>query len=101
MACGQAFISKITIDFKHSIHTADNQSFKIEFIQYQGDEFDFSKAFERMSVFDSILQYNPDLCAEDLNAESASTTATKLGIKVKESWGKSIRNKGVVIIATR
>jgi lysyl-tRNA synthetase class 2 len=43
--------------------------------------------FERMSVFDSILQYNPDLCAEDLNAESASTTATKLGIKVKESWG--------------
>jgi lysyl-tRNA synthetase class 2 len=30
-------------------------------IQYQGDEFDFSKAFERMSVFDSILQYNPDL----------------------------------------
>ncbi|VVM25757.1 Lysyl-tRNA synthetase (class II) (EC [uncultured Gammaproteobacteria bacterium] len=56
-------------------------------IQYQGDEFDFSKAFERMSVFDSILQYNPDLCAEDLNAESASTTATKLGIKVKESWG--------------
>jgi lysyl-tRNA synthetase class 2 len=40
-----------------------------------------------MSVFDSILQYNPDLCAEDLNAENASTTATKLGIKVKESWG--------------
>jgi lysyl-tRNA synthetase class 2 len=31
MACGQAFISKITIDFKHSIHTADNQSFKVEF----------------------------------------------------------------------
>jgi lysyl-tRNA synthetase class 2 len=56
-------------------------------IQYQGDEFDFSKAFGRMSVFDSILQYNPDLCAEDLNAENASTTATKLGIKVKESWG--------------
>jgi lysyl-tRNA synthetase class 2 len=49
-------------------------------IQYQGDEFDFSKAFERMSVFDSILQYNPDLCAEDLNAESASTTATRQSI---------------------
>lgn len=56
-------------------------------IQYQGDEFDFSKAFERISVFDSILQYNPELCAEDLAEDNASTTAKKLGIQVKESWG--------------
>ncbi len=56
-------------------------------IQYQGDEFDFSKTFERISVFDSILQYNPDLCVEDLNEDNASTTAKKLGIEVKENWG--------------
>ena len=56
-------------------------------IQYQGDEFDFSKAFKRISVFDSILQHNPDFCAEDLSEDSASATAKKLGIKVKESWG--------------
>ncbi len=56
-------------------------------ITYQGDEFDFSKTFERISVFDSILQYNPNLCAQDLNEENATTTAKKLGIEVKDTWG--------------
>ena len=36
-----------------------------ETIQYQGDEFDFSKPFERISVFDSILKHNPSLSAID------------------------------------
>ncbi|SMM98635.1 Lysyl-tRNA synthetase (class II) [uncultured Candidatus Thioglobus sp.] len=58
-----------------------------EIIHYQGDDFDFSKAFERLSVFDSILQYNPDLSADDLSEAKATATAKKLGIEVKESWG--------------
>ncbi|SMN10525.1 Lysyl-tRNA synthetase (class II) [uncultured Candidatus Thioglobus sp.] len=58
-----------------------------EVIHYQGDVFDFSKAFERLSVFDSILQYNPDLSADDLGEAKATTTAKKLGIEVKDSWG--------------
>ncbi|CAC9456174.1 Lysyl-tRNA synthetase (class II) (EC 6.1.1.6) [uncultured Gammaproteobacteria bacterium] len=56
-------------------------------VQYQGDDFDFSKTFERISVFDSILQHNPDFSVDDLNADNATTTAKKLGIAVKDTWG--------------
>jgi lysyl-tRNA synthetase class 2 len=56
-------------------------------IHYQGDDFDFSKAFNRISVFDSILEYNPNLNAQDLNEDNAKNTAKKLGIEVKNSWG--------------
>ena len=56
-------------------------------ITYQGKEFDFSKAFDRLSVFDSILHYNTNLSADDLNEDNAKSTAQKLGIKVKDSWG--------------
>lgn len=56
-------------------------------IHYQGDDFDFSKAFNRISVFDSILEYNPTFSAQDLNKDNAKATAEKLGIEVKNSWG--------------
>ena len=56
-------------------------------IYYQGDDFDFSKSFDRLSVFDSILKYNPQLKANDLSAESAKKTAKKLGIHLKDGWG--------------
>ena len=56
-------------------------------IYYQGDNFDFSKSFDRLSVFDSILKYNPQLNANDLSAESAKKTAKKLGIHLKDGWG--------------
>ena len=56
-------------------------------INYQGDEYDFSKPFERLSVFDSILKYNPDLKASDLSQENAKKTAENLGINLKNSWG--------------
>ncbi len=56
-------------------------------IPYQGNDFDFSKAFNRISVFDSILEYNPTFSAEDLNEENAKATAKKLGIEVKDNWG--------------
>ncbi len=56
-------------------------------IHYQGDEFDFSKEFDRISVFDSILKFNPNLTADDLSEDNAKNTAEKFGIQVKDNWG--------------
>ncbi|MDB3893368.1 lysine--tRNA ligase [Candidatus Thioglobus sp.] len=56
-------------------------------IHYQGDDFDFSKSFNRISVFDSILAHNPTFKPEDLNEDNAKATAEKLGIQVKSGWG--------------
>jgi lysyl-tRNA synthetase class 2 len=56
-------------------------------IKFQGDEFDFSKPFERLSVFDSILKYNPKLSASDLSEDNVRSTASNLGIHLKENWG--------------
>lgn len=57
-------------------------------VTYQGQTLDFGKPFVRMSVFDSILHFNPDLEAADIdNIESATQVAEKLGIEVKSIWG--------------
>ena len=57
-------------------------------ITYQGDEYDFGKPFIRMTVCESILHYNSDLTAADIDTlENARTTAKKLGIHIKGSWG--------------
>ena len=57
-------------------------------IHYQGKDYDFGKPFRRMTVFESILEFNPDLCAGDIdNPESARTVAGKLGIPLKDSYG--------------
>jgi lysyl-tRNA synthetase class 2 len=57
-------------------------------INYQGSEYDFGKPFTRLSVFDSVLQYNPDITAEQLSDMTQATAiAKKLGVDVKDSWG--------------
>lgn len=57
-------------------------------ITYQGDEYDFDKPFVRMSVFDSILHYNPDIKAEELADDAGARAIAKgLGIDVKDRWG--------------
>ncbi|MBY4678994.1 lysine--tRNA ligase [Marinobacterium arenosum] len=51
-------------------------------------EYDLAKPFQRMSVFDSILHYNPDITAEALADENAARQiAERLDIDVKDSWG--------------
>ena len=60
---------------------------KSNIINYQGYEFDFSKPFDRLSVVDSILKYNPTLSISDLSEDNAKTTAKSLGIHIKDSWG--------------
>lgn len=57
-------------------------------VTYQGSDYDFAKPFARISVFDSILNYNPQLGAADIdNLQSARVAATALDIPLKDSWG--------------
>ncbi|MGH1429956.1 MAG: lysine--tRNA ligase [Neptuniibacter sp.] len=51
-------------------------------------EYDLSKPFTRISVFDSILHYNDDITAEALADEHAARQiAQRMDIDVKDSWG--------------
>jgi lysyl-tRNA synthetase class 2 len=51
-------------------------------------EYDLEQPFARISVFDSILQYCPDIKAEDISdLESARKTAKGLDIKLKDIYG--------------
>jgi lysyl-tRNA synthetase class 2 len=51
-------------------------------------EYDLSKPFQRMSVFDSILHFNPDLTAGEIdNIDSARAVAEKLAIPLKDGYG--------------
>ncbi len=57
-------------------------------LTYQGDEYDFGKPFTRMTVKDSILHFNPDISAAELESlDSASAIAQRLEIPVKPSYG--------------
>jgi lysyl-tRNA synthetase class 2 len=55
---------------------------------YQGRDYDFDKPFTRMTVFDSILHYNPEITAEQLSdIDTARGIAEALGISMKARWG--------------
>ena len=57
-------------------------------VSYQGDVYDFGKPFIRMTVFDSILHFNPDMDATKLaDLEGARAIAEGLGIPLKDSYG--------------
>ncbi|NOQ77245.1 MAG: lysine--tRNA ligase, partial [Methylococcaceae bacterium] len=57
-------------------------------VTYQGEAYDFGKPFERMTVFDSILHFNPDLTPANIDTrEEAVKVAGNLGIPVKEGYG--------------
>ncbi len=57
-------------------------------ISYQGETYDFSQPFARMTVKASILHYNPAIEAADLDdLAKASMHAERLGIEVKPSYG--------------
>ena len=50
--------------------------------------YDFSKPFERLSVFNSILKFNANISAQELATEAgAREIATQLGIPLKDTWG--------------
>ena len=57
-------------------------------ITYQGQEYDFGKPFQRMTVVESILHFNANLTAADLaTREAAVKVAEQLSLPVKESYG--------------
>ncbi|GMR18162.1 MAG: lysine--tRNA ligase [Gammaproteobacteria bacterium] len=57
-------------------------------VVYQGETYDFGKPFQRMTVKESILHFNPDVTAEQLDEpESVCKIAESLKIPLKESWG--------------
>ncbi|MCF6251841.1 MAG: lysine--tRNA ligase [Methylococcaceae bacterium] len=57
-------------------------------VKYQDDEYDFGKPFDRMTVVESILHFNPDLTIENINTqETATKVAEQLHIPVKDSYG--------------
>ena len=50
--------------------------------------YDFEKPFQRLSIFDSILHFNPDISAEALADDAgARKIAEGLGIPLKDAWG--------------
>ncbi len=57
-------------------------------IHYQGDEYDFAKPFVRMTVKESILHFNPELKAEQLDdITQARAVAESLSIPLKATYG--------------
>ncbi len=59
-----------------------------EQLEYQGETYDFGKPFERMTVFDSILKFNPTVTADDLkDIEKVRTIAEGMDILVDGTFG--------------
>lgn len=53
-----------------------------------GDEYDFSKPFERLSMLEAIAKYNTDIYAGDfLKSDVLRTILDSKGIKVDAGWG--------------
>ncbi len=59
------------------------------FVPYGDDVYDFGKEFDKISMIDSVLKYNPTITAEQLaNMDTATDIAKGLGIKIDPSWGR-------------
>ncbi|MFC1338834.1 MAG: lysine--tRNA ligase [gamma proteobacterium symbiont of Phacoides pectinatus] len=57
-------------------------------IDYQGERYDFGKPFERLTVKESILRYNADIEARELDdPQRARAIAERLQIPLKDSYG--------------
>jgi lysyl-tRNA synthetase class 2 len=57
-------------------------------LTYQEQDYDLSKPFVRLTVFDSILEYNPDLTPDDINnLDSIRKTSDKLGVPYEDNFG--------------
>jgi len=57
-------------------------------LHYQGEIFDLQKPFQRMTIIESILKFNPELDAARLdNLDNCREILEKLGITFESSWG--------------
>jgi len=59
-----------------------------QIFSYNGVDIDVSKPFERLTLVDSILKYNPEIAASDLaDVKNASIIADQRGVDVQKDWG--------------
>jgi lysyl-tRNA synthetase class 2 len=59
-----------------------------ETITYQGDQYDFSKRFRRMTLRESVLHFNPDIREADLDSvETLRNITSTLQLPVKNTYG--------------
>ncbi len=57
-------------------------------VSYQGEHYDFGAPFQRMTVKESILHFNPQLNAADLETlDKARAAARGLGVPLKDTYG--------------
>jgi lysyl-tRNA synthetase class 2 len=57
-------------------------------ILYQDIALDFARPFERMTVREAVLRFNPGLTPADVDdLHAARRAAERLGIQVKDDWG--------------
>jgi lysyl-tRNA synthetase, class II len=57
-------------------------------ITYQGEQYDFGKPFDRMTVVEAILHFNPGVTKEQISSREGSVTVAKsLKLPVKDSYG--------------
>jgi lysyl-tRNA synthetase class 2 len=57
-------------------------------ISYQGEVYDFGQSFDRMTVVESILHFNPELSADNLaTREAAIKVAENFTIPIKDGYG--------------
>jgi len=57
-------------------------------LAYRGVDYDLGRPFRRMTLFESVLHFNPDIAAAELGDESgARAVAGRLDIPLEDSWG--------------
>ncbi len=57
-------------------------------VTYQGQDIDFSKTFERLTVGEAVLRYNAEINASELDdIDALRRHAERLGVSVKPQWG--------------
>lgn len=57
-------------------------------LTYQGQSIDFGKPFKRMTVLESIVHYNPEIKAEELQTlDAARQVAERYHIPLKDAYG--------------
>ncbi len=57
-------------------------------LDYQGDKLDFSGPFERLTVAEAVVKFNPQLAGSDFSdRELLSNYCAENNIQVKDSWG--------------
>ncbi len=70
------------------LRTVAEQVLGTTLVSYQGEQYDLAKPFQRLSVKQSILDFNPDVQAAQLEDRTAAASlAESLAIPVKDSYG--------------